>query len=151
MPEAAWRIGTTPWASEPTVYRPAGGTEMDTTSTATSPVNERGGQSSYLLLRKGQFGSLHLAVTWVDCPAGSEQPLHLHDGLEQVYVIVDGRGTMTVGGEREAVDAGTLVFVPPGTDHAIRNDGPGLLSYVSATSPPFDPPELDSVFTFRPR
>jgi mannose-6-phosphate isomerase-like protein (cupin superfamily) len=124
---------------------------MQTASTTRSPVNHRGGQSAYLLLAKGQFGAEHLAVTWVDCPAGSEQPLHMHAGMEQVYVIVRGHGAMTVGGERAEVGAGTLVFVPPETDHAIRNDGPELLTYVSATSPPFDQPELGSAFTFEPQ
>jgi mannose-6-phosphate isomerase-like protein (cupin superfamily) len=124
---------------------------METASITGSPVNHRGGQSAYLLLAKGQFGAEHVAVTWVDCPAGSEQPLHMHAGLEQVYVIVRGRGTMTVGGERAEVGEGTLVFVPPETDHAIRNDGPELLTYVSATSPPFDPPELGSPFIWSAR
>lgn len=124
---------------------------METASTTRSPVNHRGGQSAYLLLPKGQFGAEHLAVTWVDCPAGSEQPLHMHAGMEQVYVIVRGHGTMIVGGEREEVGERTLVFVPPDTDHAIRNDGPELLTYVSATSPPFDQPELGSAFTFEPQ
>ena len=49
------------------------------------------------------------------------------------------------------VGAGTLVFVPPDIDHAIRNGGAGLLSYVSATSPPFDQPEPGSPFTFEPQ
>jgi oxalate decarboxylase/phosphoglucose isomerase-like protein (cupin superfamily) len=35
------------------------------------------------------------------------------------------------------VGEGTMVFVPPGTEHAIRNAGVELLVYVSATSPPF--------------
>jgi mannose-6-phosphate isomerase-like protein (cupin superfamily) len=122
---------------------------MDTATIGASPVNERGGQSSYLLLAGGQFGTRHLAVTWVDCPPGSEQPLHRHQGLEQAYVIVRGSGTMVVGGERREVGEGTLVYVPPDTDHAIRNDGTEPLAYVSATSPPFDPPDLGSAFTFR--
>ena len=124
---------------------------MNTTSIDSSPVNERGGQSAHLLLAKGQFGSQHLAITWVDCPPGTQQPLHRHPDLEQVYVIVRGRGTMLVGAERRVVEEGTLVFVPPGTDHAIRNDGTEHLSYVSATSPPFDHAELGSAFSFVPR
>jgi mannose-6-phosphate isomerase-like protein (cupin superfamily) len=124
---------------------------VDTTSLAESPVNQRGGQSAYLLLAKGQFGSRNLAITWVDCPPGTQQPVHQHPDLEQVYVIVRGRGTMMAGSERSEVAAGTLVFVPPGTEHAIRNDGAELLSYVSATSPPFDQAELGSVFTFERR
>ena len=124
---------------------------MHTTSIDASPVNDRGGQSAYLLLAKGQFGSQHLAITWVDCPPGTQQPLHRHPDLEQVYVILRGHGTMLVGAEEGEVAQGMLVFVPPDTDHAIRNDGTELLSYVSATSPPFDAPELGSAFTFEPR
>ena len=121
---------------------------MQTTSLETSPVNHRGGQSSHLLLAKGRFGSQQLAITWVDCPPGSEQPAHEHDGMEQVYVIVLGSGTMTVGDDRREVLAGTLVFVPPGMRHSIRNDGHEMLVYVSATAPPFELPELGDVFSF---
>ena len=124
---------------------------MDTTSLDKSPVNERGGQSAHLLLANGQFGSRNLAITWVDCPPGSQQPVHRHQDLEQVYVIVSGRGTMLVGSDWGEVGEGTLVFVPPGKDHAIRNDGTELLSYVSATAPPFDEAELGSPFTFERR
>ena len=85
---------------------------MQTTSLETSPVNYRGGQSSHLLLAKGRFGSQQLAITWVDCPPGSEQPAHEHDGMEQVYVIVLGSGTMTVGDDRREVLAGTLSVRP---------------------------------------
>lgn len=60
-------------------------------------INRRGGRSSYLLLGKGQFGSERLAITWVDCPVGSEQPIHRHADAEQVYCIIVGRGTMVVG------------------------------------------------------
>jgi mannose-6-phosphate isomerase-like protein (cupin superfamily) len=114
-----------------------------------SPQNRRGGgQVSHLLLGPGQFGSRNLAVTWVEGTPGSQQPLHAHHGCEQVYVVVAGRGRMIVGGEEQDVRPGTLVFVPPGTQHAIRNPGPGNLVYVSATSPPFAMPEGE--FAYQP-
>jgi mannose-6-phosphate isomerase-like protein (cupin superfamily) len=69
----------------------------------------------------------------------SQQALHSHTDIEQIYVIVQGRGEMIVGDERSMVEAGTLVFIPPGTDHAILNPGDDPLVYVSAASPPFDP------------
>ncbi len=102
-----------------------------------SPQNHRGGQVSHLLLASGQFGSEKLAVTWVEGEPGSEQAVHSHQGREQVYVIVQGRGAMRVGDEVEEVAAGTMVLVPPGTDHSIRNVGEERLIYVSATAPPF--------------
>ena len=102
------------------------------------PQNHRGGQVSHLLLAAGQFGSENLAVTWVEGEPGSEQAVHSHDGREQVYVIVQGRGAMRVGEEVEEVGPGTAILVPPGTDHSIRNVGDERLIYVSATSPPFE-------------
>jgi mannose-6-phosphate isomerase-like protein (cupin superfamily) len=106
-----------------------------------SPENRRGnGQVSRLLLAPGQFGSEHLAVTWVEAAPGSRQPLHAHRNSEQVYVILSGRGRMIVSGQEQEVERGTLVFIPPGAEHAIFNPGPELLIYASAASPPFEQP-----------
>jgi mannose-6-phosphate isomerase-like protein (cupin superfamily) len=52
-------------------------------------------------------------------------------------VIIEGRGQMVVGDEQQDVEAGMLVFIPPGQSHAIRNIGDEKLIYISATSPPF--------------
>jgi len=102
------------------------------------PRNERGkGQISHLLLAEGQFGSRNLAVTWVEGAPGSQQPIHTHPESEQAYVVVRGTGRMILGDDEQAVGPGTLVFIPPGTPHAVRNDGDEPLVYVSASSPPF--------------
>ena len=111
---------------------------MNTTSLDQCPQNHRGGQVSHLLLASGQFGSQNLAVTWVEGEPGSPQSVHSHEGREQVYVIVQGRGAMTVGEEIQEVGPGTAILVPPGTDHCIKNVGDEKLIYVSATSPPFE-------------
>ena len=115
---------------------------MDTQTLEQSPRNPRGGQISYLLLTEGQFGSKNLSITWVEGEPGSEQPMDSHPANEQVYVIVRGRGIMRVGDEQQEVGPGTMVFIPPGAGHAIRNTGEEPLVYVSATSAPFElPPE----------
>jgi mannose-6-phosphate isomerase-like protein (cupin superfamily) len=118
---------------------------MDVQHISTAPINRRGGgQDSYLLLTGGQFGSRNLTITWVDCEPGSEQRRHSHEAQEQVYVILHGRGLIKVEGEEREVEAGALVFIPPGTTHAIRNTGSETLTYVSATSPPFELEELEA-------
>jgi len=99
---------------------------------------DRGGQTSYLLLGKGDFGSSNLAITWVECRPDSQQALHSHTDIEQVYVIVRGQGEMIVGDDRQVVGPGTMILVPPATDHAIRNPNDETLVYVSAASPPFE-------------
>jgi mannose-6-phosphate isomerase-like protein (cupin superfamily) len=123
---------------------------MFTNRLSASPLNARGGQDSFLLLTKGQFGSQRLSITWVEGPPGSEQPHHTHPESEQVYVIVKGRGLMMVGDEEQEVGPGMLVFIPPGTPHAIRNTGSDQLLYVSAAAPPWDPPPSDSPLSYGP-
>lgn len=115
-----------------------------------SPRNHRGGQTSYLLLGDGQFGSRNLAITWVEGQPGSQQPFHEHPSSEQAYVILAGRGLMIVNDEEREVVAGTLVLVPPGARHAIRCVGDDSLIYVSATSPPFPMPPPESGFAYQP-
>ena len=92
----------------------------------------------------GDLGSRNLTVTWVDVPAGTEQRAHSHPDSEQVYVIVRGRGQMSVAGDVEEVTEGDLVFIPPATQHGIVNDGPETLVYISAASPPVSTEELYS-------
>lgn len=121
---------------------------MQVTVADESPRNERAGQVSHLLLSPGQFGSARMAITMVEGDPGSEQPMHSHPEAEQVYVIVAGTGVMRVDDEEQEVGPGTLVFIPPGASHAIRNTGSTSLTYVSATSPPFRMPEPGSVFAY---
>jgi mannose-6-phosphate isomerase-like protein (cupin superfamily) len=123
---------------------------MNITTLNASPQNHRGGQVSHLLLAPGQFGVENLAVTWVEGEPGSEQAVHSHEGREQVYIIVQGRGAMRVGDEVEEVGPGTAILVPPGAGHSIKNVGEERLIYVSATSPPFEINPDNTAFTFSP-
>ncbi len=124
---------------------------MHTQTLEESPRNRRGGQVSYLLLAPGQSGSRNLAITWVEGGPGSRQDVHAHPASDQVYVIVRGRGVMTVGEEEKEVSAGTLILVPPGAGHAILNTGDEPLVFVSATAPPFEMPPGGSPFAYEPR
>lgn len=105
-------------------------------------VYEREGLRSHVLLDAGDFGSERLVVTWVEVPPGAAQRPHVHRASEQVYVIVRGKGTMTVGNEHAKVGEGDLVLVPTGTSHAIANEGDELLIYAAATAPPESMAEL---------
>ena len=105
-------------------------------------MEERGRLRSHFLMDAGDLGSRNLTVTWVDVPPGAEQRAHSHEDAEQVYVIVRGRGRMTVAGDVQEVGEGDLVFIPPATQHGIVNDGSETLVYVSAASPPVSLAEL---------
>ena len=102
---------------------------------------------SHLLLGPGDGHPL--AVTWVDCAPGSQQPAHVHAAQEQIYVVVRGRGLMHVGDEGTEVSSGTMIVIPPGQPHRIQSIGDEPLTYVSATVPPFDLPAADSELGYR--
>ncbi|MBJ7609388.1 MAG: cupin domain-containing protein [Candidatus Dormibacteraeota bacterium] len=113
-------------------YRPV----MHIRRLAEAATYERDGLQSHVLLDAGDFGSKRLVVTWVVVPPDGGQRPHVHDASEQVYIIVRGRGMMTVGDEQAAVEVGDLVLVPPQTSHSIANASEDTLIYASATAPP---------------
>ncbi len=99
---------------------------------------------AHVLMDAGELGSRNLSVTWVTVPGGAQQTLHSSDEAEQAYVVVGGRGTMSVAGDTQEVGVGDLILVPPATEHSIGNDGADELACVSIQSPPVAAAELYS-------
>jgi len=83
-----------------------------------------------------------MSVTWLEVPEGIDQELHSHEEAEQVYIVVSGRGTMTVAGDKQEIVRGDLVLVPPATDHSIANAESADLCCVSVQSPPVTSSEV---------
>ena len=52
--------------------------------------------------------------------AGSVDPQQPH-GEDEIYVVMEGRGQIVVGGETQPVEAGTVVYVAAGVDHRFLN------------------------------
>lgn len=92
----------------------------------------------------GELGSRNLSVTWVTVPGGAKQTLHSSGEAEQAYVVVRGRGRMSVAGDTQEVGEGDLILVPPATEHSIGNEGAEELACVSIQSPPVAAEELYS-------
>jgi quercetin dioxygenase-like cupin family protein len=63
---------------------------------------------------------------------GEAPPRHRHDDTEQVFYVLDGRGTLAVGDrdERFPLAPGHVVLVPPGTWHSVRAEG-GPMRYLA--------------------
>jgi mannose-6-phosphate isomerase-like protein (cupin superfamily) len=99
---------------------------------------------AHVLMDAGELGSRNLSVTWVTVPGGAKQTLHSSGEAEQAYVVVRGRGTMSVAGDTQEVGEGDLILVPPATEHSIDNDGETELACVSIQSPPVAAGELYS-------
>jgi mannose-6-phosphate isomerase-like protein (cupin superfamily) len=99
---------------------------------------------AHVLMDAGELGSRNLSVTWVTVPGGAKQTLHSSGEAEQAYVVVRGRGTMSVAGDTQEVGEGDLILVPPATEHSIGNENGAELVCVSIQSPPVAAEELYS-------
>ena len=69
-------------------------------------------------------------------------PYHLHHAQEEMFIVLEGRGTMRVAGEMLAVAAGDVVFMPAGPDypHQMINTSDAPLKYLSISTK--DQPEV---------
>ncbi len=71
---------------------------------------------------------------------GITTQLHALDGIDERYLIVEGRGRVEVaGGDAMAVEAGDLVFIPAGASQRITNTGSSDLVFYCICTPPFVP------------
>ena len=63
-------------------------------------------------------------------------PYHLHHAQEEMFVVLEGHGTMRVAGEMLAVKAGDVVFMPAGPEypHQMINTSDAPLKYLSIST-----------------
>lgn len=57
-------------------------------------------------------------------------PLHTHP-VEEAWVVTDGSLTLQVGEDTVNVEANSVVRIPPGVPHAVRNHGPDEVRAIS--------------------
>jgi mannose-6-phosphate isomerase-like protein (cupin superfamily) len=109
---------------------------------AEAPQEEWHKLRTNILMDAGELGSRNMSVTWIEVPGGVEQEMHSHEESEQVYVVTRGSGSMTVAGDRQEIESGDLVMVPPATDHTIANGNSEDLCCISVQSPPITVSEV---------
>jgi len=105
--------------------------------------------NSYMLIspQNSSTGNLSLQISYV--PAGSEQPIHVHDP-EQCYYVIKGKGLMIIEDEAGEVFSGDAVYIPPNKKHGIKNTGNEVLEYLTVNSPVFAKEYEDSLWPENP-
>jgi quercetin dioxygenase-like cupin family protein len=93
--------------------------------------NRPGRRSRDLVGSQHGFDSLFVAETEMD--VGSTIPLHTHP-IEEAWVVTDGELVVRLGDDSVVVPAGSVVRVPPGVPHAVRNDGTSVARALTAAS-----------------
>ena len=77
-------------------------------------------------------GSRWTGMRHIECDAGTlTGPPHVHSAEEEIFVVLDGEGTLELYGdasEKHAVRRGSVVARPPGTGvpHAFRAGEPRI-------------------------
>ena len=66
---------------------------------------------------------------------GEEIGAEVHDG-DQVIYVVDGVGFVSLGGHREEIEKGSIVFVPAGVTHNVVNGESDPLKLFTIYAPP---------------
>ncbi len=78
----------------------------------------------------------------VVAPGKRSCPYHLHHAQEEMFVVLQGSGTLRVAGEMLPIKAGDVIFIPPGPEypHQIINTSGAPLKYLSVST--MEAPEI---------
>jgi mannose-6-phosphate isomerase-like protein (cupin superfamily) len=61
--------------------------------------------------------------------------LHTHPDAEELVVIMEGAGRMTIGEEVTQVTRGDVIYIPPDVEHELFNDSEALLTCLFINAP----------------
>ena len=82
----------------------------------------------------------HSQIVVMTIPPGEEIGEEVHEGNDQLLVIVDGQAEAVLDGQTSQVGQGGLVMVQAGTRHNFINRGQAPLHLVTVYAPPEHPP-----------
>jgi mannose-6-phosphate isomerase-like protein (cupin superfamily) len=86
------------------------------------------------IYEKGDFVSPLHHVATVTVPPGGAIGEHLHDGTEELYLILEGSGLVYVDGTVTRVKRGDLILTGPGHSHRLDNDGDSPVLLIAINS-----------------
>ncbi|MFC6883275.1 cupin domain-containing protein [Actinomadura yumaensis] len=90
------------------------------------------GEEGRFLLRSEDTGGLYSFFEVTTSPGGGP-PLHIHEGEDEAFYVVQGEYAIVLGDETYQAPAGRLVYGPRGVPHKFRNvsDGPSKLLVIA--------------------
>ena len=74
------------------------------------------------LFQEGDFQSGLRFLNYTVLPPGASIGLHRHGDDEEIYVVLQGKGIMTVDGEAREVAAGDVILNSPLGEHGLINN-----------------------------
>lgn len=84
-----------------------------------------------------KVGSKKLGFNITVVPPGKRPfPYHAHRGIEEMFFILDGKGSIRINGTSHKIREGDFISLPPGRDsaHQIVNDSDAPLRYLAVST-----------------
>ena len=102
-------------------------------------TNERASGADYIVTDRDQLptaelagrdhGGAHVSLIFVDVGPGEGPRLHRHP-YEEVFIVLEGHPTFTVGADTLEARPGQIVIVQPEVAHTFVNSGKGRLRQI---------------------
>ena len=70
-------------------------------------------------------------INWSTLLPGKTFRRHLHDNMEEVFIIVKGRARIMVDDEEAEISDGDVVVIPVGSVHTMENLGQDNVDFIS--------------------
>ncbi|RZU02546.1 cupin domain-containing protein [Rivibacter subsaxonicus] len=99
-------------------------------------------ECSHARLSEGTAAAKLAVGVNVVAPGKRACPYHLHHAQEEMFIVLEGSGTLRVAGELLPIKAGDTIFIPPGREfpHQIINTSDAPLRYLAIGTT--DDPEI---------
>ena len=98
-------------------------------------VTELNDKKEYQRLIPGAPTTFGMKSGRVYLEPGADCGVHSTEDKEEQLVFLQGEGTAEIAGEKLAVGAGRICYIPPQTEHNIYNTGNDPLIYIFCVAP----------------
>lgn len=92
-----------------------------------------------LVGRVGKARSEDCSVAWFTLEPGHGTGVSFNKTSTEVFLIAGGRGQVKFDDRSEAVQTGSVVFIPPRARHSVEADAQGKLDFYAISAPAFSP------------
>ncbi|HEX8917459.1 MAG TPA: cupin domain-containing protein [Chloroflexota bacterium] len=102
-------------------------------------TDERASTLDYLVVERDQlrdsemqgrdYGGANVSLIFVDVDPGEGPRLHRH-AYEEIFIMLEGQSTFTVGTDTVIARRGQILIVRPGIAHKFVNSGEGRLRQI---------------------
>ncbi len=89
------------------------------------------------LMHPGAHGNCNLSFAQAIIDPGGKTKAHAHKTSEEIYHVVAGIGSMTLGPDRFPIGPGDTVCILPGLAHCVENSGREPLIILCCCAPPY--------------